>query len=363
MEERLTPLTVVGMMSGSSLDGMDICICKFTPLVDGIITYEIIVADTIEYEPEWIDHLSNALNFSMSDYFSFEADYSYCISMMVKDFIQIFGVDVDLIASHGHTLDHRPDEGISVQIGDPGVIAALTGVDTVADFRIQDITLGGQGAPIIPIAEKLLYPEFKSFINLGGIANISIHTEDTIIAWDTIPCNQVLNDQAMILGAEYDENGEWAKKGQYNEGLAASWDALEYLAHDIPKSLDNNWIREEYLPIISNLKVDPKDALNTACNHIATQIKKDIQKFSIVLPEKIMITGGGTHNTYLISCIEKQLSTIGIQIFIPEKTVIDYKEATMTALMGYLFAMDIPSTIPSVTGANRSTIAGKYCKG
>lgn len=356
-------LTVVGMMSGSSLDGMDICICKFTPLTDGTMSHEIIVADTIEYAPEWIDHLTNAMQFSMSDYFSFEADYSYYIAMMVKDFIDVLDIDVDLIASHGHTLDHRPEDGISVQIGDPGVISALTGIDTVADFRIQDITLGGQGAPIIPIAEKLLWPEIKSFINLGGIANISIHTDDQIIAWDTIPCNQVLNDQAMILGAEYDENGDWAKQGKYNEALAKAWDALEYLSHDIPKSLDNNWIREVYLPIISDLRVDPKDALHTACNHIAIQIKEDIEKFSSNLPEKIMITGGGAHNSYLISCIEKQLTVLGIQIFIPEKIVINYKEAAMTALMGYLYVMNIPSTIPSVTGADRPTIAGKYCKG
>ncbi len=363
MEEGLTPLTVVGMMSGSSLDGMDICICKFIPMADSTISHEIIVADTIGYEPEWIDHLSNAMHFSLSDYFSFQADFSYYIAMMAKDFISEFNLDVDLIASHGHTLDHRPEEGISVQIGDPGVIAALTGIDTVADFRIQDITLGGQGAPIIPIAEKLLWSDIKAFINLGGIANISIHTEEEIIAWDTIPCNQVLNDQAMILGSEYDENGEWAKQGQYNEGLAAAWDAMDYLSQDIPKSLDNNWIKEEYLPIISDLRVDPKDALHTSCHHIATQIKKDIQKYAADLPKKIMITGGGTHNEYLISCIEKELSTLGTQIFIPEKTVIDYKEAAMTALMGYLYAMNIPSTIPSVTGADRPTIAGKYCKG
>ena len=363
MEEGLTPLTVVGMMSGSSLDGMDICICKFTPLADGTIAHEIIVADTIGYESEWIDHLSNVMQFSMSDYFSFEADYSYYIAMMAKDFIKIFDIDVDLIASHGHTLDHRPEEGISVQIGDPGVIAALTGIDTVADFRIQDVTLGGQGAPIIPIAEKLLWPEIKSFINLGGIANISIHSDEEIIAWDSIPCNQVLNDQAMILGAEYDENGDWANEGQYNEKLAAAWDTMEYLSHDIPKSLDNNWIKEEYLPIISDLRIDPKDALHTACNHIAIQIKKDIQKYANGLPEKIMVSGGGAHNAYLMSCIEKQLSSIGIQIFMPSKTVIDYKEAAMTALMGYLYTMNIPSTIPSVTGADRPTIAGKYCKG
>ena len=362
MEEGLRPLTVAGMMSGSSLDGMDICICKFTPAEDGSITHEIIVADTIGYEPEWIDHLSNAMQFSMSDYFSFVADYSYYIAMMAKDFIHIFDVDVDLIASHGHTLDHRPEEGISVQIGDPGVIAPLTGIDTVADFRIQDITLGGQGAPIIPIAEKILWPEIKSFINLGGIANISIHTDDEIIAWDTIPCNQVLNDQAMILGSEYDENGDWAKEGKHNERLAKAWNRLDYFAHDIPKSLDNNWIKEVYLPIISDLRIDPKDALHTACNHIAVQIKNDIERFANTLPEKIMITGGGAHNKYLISCIEKQLLSIGIEIYIPSDTVVNYKEAAMTALMGYLFVMNIPSTIPSVTGADRPTIAGKYCK-
>lgn len=363
MEEGLTPLTVVGMMSGSSLDGMDICICKFTPTANGGIKHEIMVADTMGYESEWIDHLSNAMHFNLSDYFSFEADYSYYISMMVKDFINIFDVDVDLIASHGHTLDHRPEEGISKQIGDPGIIAALTGIDTVADFRIQDITLGGQGAPIIPIAEKLLWPDINSFINLGGIANISIHTNDNIIAWDTVPCNQVLNDQAMILGAEYDENGEWAQQGNYSETLVQAWNEMDYLSQDIPKSLDNNWIKEEYLPIISDLRIDPKDALHTACNHIAIQIRKDIEKFASTIPQKIMITGGGTHNTFLLSCIERELSSIGVQIFIPTKTVINYKEAAMTALMGYLFAMNIPNTIPSVTGALRPTIAGKFCKG
>ena len=363
MKEGLTPLTVVGMMSGSSLDGMDICICTFTPSADGNIAHEIIVADTLAYEPEWIDHLGNAMQFTMLDYFSFESDYAYYIAMMAKDYIGVFDVKVDLIASHGHTLDHRPEEGISVQIGDPGVIAALTGIDTVADFRIQDVTLGGQGAPIIPIAEKLLWPEIKSFINLGGIANISIHTEDTIKAWDSVPCNQVLNDQAMILGAEYDEYGNWAKEGRYNETLALTWDAMEYLSRAIPKSLDNNWIREEYLPVISDLRVDPKDALHTACNHIAVQIRRDIERFADELPKEIMITGGGAHNKYLMSCIEKELTSIGILIFIPSNTVIDYKEAVMTALMGYLFAMNIPSTIPSVTGADRSVVAGKFCKG
>lgn len=362
MDKELTPLTVAGMMSGSSLDGMDICICKFTPLSDGSISHEIIVADTIPYEPEWIDHLSNAMHFSLSDYFSFVADYSYYISIMAKDFIEIFKVDVDLIASHGHTLDHRPDEGISVQIGDPGVMAPLIGIDTVADFRIQDITLGGQGAPIIPIAEKILWPEIKSFINLGGIANISIHTSDEIIAWDTIPCNQVLNDQAMILGAEYDENGDWAREGSYSQSLADQWNSLQYFKEDIPKSLDNNWIKDVYLPIISDLRVDPKDALHTACHLIAIQIRKDIEQYATIRPSKIMITGGGAHNKYLISCIEKELLSIDIQIYIPPDDVINYKEATMTALMGYLFAMDIPSTIPSVTGAYRPTVAGKYCK-
>ena len=363
MAHELIPLTVVGMMSGSSLDGMDICVCKFTPLEDGSITHEIIAADTIEYEAEWIDHLSNALHFSVPDYFSFVADYSYYIAIMVSDFIGVYDVDVDLIASHGHTLDHRPEEGISIQIGDPGVIAALTNIDTVADFRVQDVTLGGQGAPIIPIAEKILWPEVQSFINLGGIANISIHSEEQIIAWDTIPCNQVLNDQAMILGAEYDENGDWASEGIFNSELADAWDALEYFELGFPKSLDNNWIKEVYLPIISDLRVSPKDALHTACHHIATQLKKDIQKNTKQLPEKIMLTGGGTHNKFLVDCIQKQLISIGIEIIIPNDTVVNYKEAVMTALLGYLYSMDIPSTIPSVTGADRPTIAGKYCKG
>ena len=363
MENELIPLTVIGMMSGSSLDGMDICVCKFIPHQDGSITHEIIAADTIEYEAEWIDHLNNALHFSVSDYFSFVADYSYYIGIMAKDFIDVYDVDVDLISSHGHTLDHRPQDGISIQIGDPGVIAALTHIDTVADFRVQDVTLGGQGAPIIPIAEKVLWPEIKSFINLGGIANISIHSDESIIAWDTIPCNQVLNDQAMILGAEYDENGDWAKEGTYHDELADAWDQLEYFGLDFPKSLDNNWIKEVYLPIISDLRVAPKDALHTACHHIAIQIKKDLQRNAQRLPNKILLTGGGAHNKYLVHCIEKQLLSIGIEIIIPSEVVVNYKEAVMTALLGYLHAMDIPSTIPSVTGADRPTIAGKYCKG
>ena len=362
MEKELVPLTVAGMMSGSSLDGMDICICKFTPHPDGAITYEILVADTIPYESEWIDNLNNVMHFSVSDYISFVADYSYYISMMVRDFMNIFKIDVDLIASHGHTLDHRPEEGISLQIGDPGVMAPLIGIDTVADFLIQDVTLGGQGAPIIPIAEKLLWPDIKSFINLGGIANISIHTDEEIIAWDVIPCNQVLNDQAMILGAEYDENGDWAKEGTFNQKLADQWNGLKYLKNNIPKSLDNNWIKEKYLPIISDLRIAPKDALHTSCHVIARQLRIDIERFAKVRPTEIMITGGGAHNSFLIACIEKELLSIGIKINIPSTNVINYKEATMTALMGYLYAMDIPSTIPSVTGATRPIVAGKYCK-
>ena len=316
----------------------------------------------MEYDPEWIENLANAVNFSVRDFFSFSTDYSHYMAMLASDFCRIFKETPDLVASHGHTLDHRPEDGLSVQIGDPAIISSIMGIDCVADFRIQDITLGGEGAPIIPIAEKMLWPEMKSFINLGGIANISIHAPENIIAWDSVPCNQVLNDQAMILGAEYDEGGEWARSGKLSQSLYNHWNKDAYFTDDIPKSLDNNWIREEYLAGISDFRLEPKDVLHTSCHFIADKIKEDYLQYTTHRPTRVMITGGGAHNAFLIECIKERLASIGIEIFIPSKLVVDYKEAIMTALMGYLFAMDVENTIPSVTGASRAVVAGKYCK-
>lgn len=355
-------MIVAGLMSGSSLDGLDIAICEFSFDDQGQISYKVLAADTIPYDPEWIENLGLAMEFSVRDFFSFSTDYSHYMSMIAGDFCRIMKVQPELIASHGHTIDHRPDDGLSIQIGDPAIIASVMGVDCVADFRMQDITLGGQGAPIIPIAEKLLWPDYEAFINLGGIANISLHNGVEILAWDSVPCNQVLNDQAMILGAEYDEEGLWAKEGQRIKALERAWDQLAYFNETIPKSLDNNWIRQKYLPIISHLRVAPEDALHTGCHYIADRIATDIERYSIALPQQIMLSGGGTYNTYLVDCIRMALEQINIEVVIPDNALIDYKEAIMTALMGYLYQLDIENTIPSVTGASRAVVAGKYCK-
>lgn len=355
-------MIVAGFMSGSSLDGLDVALCKFTMDKDGIISYQVMAAETIPYEAEWIENLEYAINFTVKDFFSFVTDYSHYISMIAGDYCRIMKIQPDLVASHGHTLDHRPEDGLSVQIGDPGIISAVMGIDCVADFRIQDITLGGEGAPIVPIAEKLLWPEFTAFINLGGIANVSIHGAKNIIAWDSVPCNQVLNDQAMILGAEYDEDGVWASEGKLKKELIEQWDQMSFFNEDIPKSLDNNWIKDEYLPKISELRISPEDALHTSCHFIAQKIATDIEKYTDVLPKKIMVTGGGAYNTYLLNCIKDQLQPLGIEIFMPEDILVNYKEAIMIALMGYLFKLDIENTIPSVTGASRAVVAGKYCK-
>lgn len=357
------PMLVAGLMSGSSLDGLDVAICRFEAQEQGGISYEILHATTIAYESEWIEDLSNAFYFSLEDFFTFQADYSRYVALIVEEVCKHHKVEVDLVASHGHTLDHRPAEGMSLQIGDPAIMAAVLGVDCIGDFRLQDITLGGQGAPIIPIAEQLLWTKTDAFLNLGGIANISLHNGEKVLAWDSTPCNQVLNDQAMILGAEYDEDGAWAKEGTLSADLYAAWSNLPYFHLNIPKSLDNNWIKNKFLNYISELKVTPKDAMHTACVFMADRIAEDIGSFAEIKPKQIMVSGGGTYNGFLLGLIREKLEIMGIEVVVPEPKIIEYKEALMSALMGYLYLHDRENTIPSVTGASRATISGKYCKG
>ena len=360
--KKLDEIVVAGLMSGSSLDGLDIAICRFAINLNGDLDFHIIEAVTIPYQPKWKESLTTCMNLSVKEYFTFSTNYSRYIASLVNEYINRFDKVTNLIATHGHTIDHRPSDGVSIQLCDPGILSAMTRIDCIADFRIQDITLGGQGAPIIPIAEKLLWSDINGFINLGGIANISIHSEEGIIAWDSVPCNQVLNHLSVILGEEYDKGGNFAKQGSMNHKLYTAWSQFGYFDHSIPKSLDNNWIRDEYIPLIKHLRVKPHDALHTACHFIADKITEDIVSYADSIPNKIMITGGGTHNEYLRSCISDKLKQRGVELVIPSKMIIDYKEAVMTALMGYLFVNDQYNTIPSATGASRPSIAGKYCK-
>lgn len=358
-----TPMTVAGLMSGSSLDGLDIALCKFLPSENGKLSYEILHATTIGYESEWIEDLSNAFHFSIEDFFTFQADYSRYIALIVEETCKYFKLTPDLVASHGHTLDHRPQDGMSLQIGDPAIMAAVLGIDCIGDFRLQDITLGGQGAPIIPIAEQLLWTDIDSFLNLGGIANISLHNGPDVLAWDSTPCNQILNDQAMILGAEYDEEGIWASEGKLSEELLEAWKKLPYFDQVIPKSLDNNWIKKVFFAEVSRRRLDPKDVLHTACHFISDCIAADVDRYAEVKPKQMMITGGGAYNTFLLNMIRSKIEALGVEVIIPDPKVIEYKEALMSALMGYLFLHDRFNTIPSVTGSSKATIAGKYCKG
>lgn len=359
----MKPLRVIGLMSGSSLDGLDIVMCEFS-YINNSIQHNIISSTTIPYDLQWVSDLSNIVDLNVAQYFTINTEYSIYIANLVKEYCTSIGLKPDLIASHGHTIDHRPAEGISVQIGDPAIISTITGIDCVADFRIQDIILGGQGAPIIPIAEKLIYTDTQCFINLGGIANISIHDGNNIKAWDSVPCNQVLNDQSEILGANYDDAGNWAREGNISDLLLDEWNSIDYFERSIPKTLDNTWIKNHFTPIVSKLNISPKDALATMCEFIAHQISNDLIAFSNQsIPNRIMVTGGGAFNSYLLERITHYTIDLNTEIYLPDPIVINFKEAVMIALMGYLFINNIENTIANVTGASKATIAGKYCKG
>jgi len=370
---------VIGLMSGSSLDGLDIAYVEFSETA-GKWDYEIKCAACIEYGNEWTQKLKDAIGLSARDYQLLHTAYGRYLGGVVNEFIEKFQLQhkVSLIASHGHTTFHFPERRTTHQLGDGAAIAAETQLPVVSDLRSMDIALGGQGAPIVPLGEKLLFPDYYYFLNIGGIANISLGSKATaplagrqtnnedsyllknkIIAFDICAANRVLNMLAAEKNKEYDEDGKMASEGKISEALLKKLNSLDYYSLSYPKSLANSFGTDIIFPLIKSFSLSTEDSLRTYVEHIAIQIKDSLQsQFSNTDMQQLMITGGGAFNQFLISRISKHLEEINFEIYIPGDDVVIYKEALIMALLGILRWREQYTVLSSVTGASRNSIGG-----
>ena len=362
---------VIGLMSGSSLDGLDISFVEFSETA-GKWDYKINCASCIEYDNKWIERLQNAIHLPAFDYQLLHTDYGRFVGEKVNDFIEQFRLHhkVNLIASHGHTTFHIPEKKMTHQLGDGAAIAAVTQLPVVSDLRSMDVAFGGQGAPIVPMGERLLFPDYHYFLNIGGIANVSIDSKATnnsnsysdqneIIAFDICAANRVLNMLASEKNLAYDEDGNMAARGNVNEDLLQKLNTLEYYSLPHPKSLANSFGTDIIYPLIKEFNLSTENALCTFVEHIAVQIKNAlISSFTNTQLQKLMVTGGGAFNKYLISRIEAHLQEINFEVFIPEDEVVIYKEALIMALLGTLRWREQYTVLASVTGALRNSIGG-----
>lgn len=356
---------VIGLMSGSSLDGLDIAFIELHES-SGKWSYQMRHAATYPYSNQWVEELRNAHTLQALDYQLLHTRFGHYIGERVNEFIHENQLDyqVQLVVSHGHTSFHLPHRKMTAQLGDGAAIAAETGLNVVSDLRALDVALGGHGAPIVPIGEKLLFPEYQAFLNIGGIANISLNSPEGYIAFDICPANRVLNMLARDLGKEYDAGGDLAASGDLLPDLLETLNDLEYYRQPYPKSLSNQFGTETVFPILSGSS-KTENLLRTYVEHIASQIREGIRMISQKAegPMKILITGGGAHNTFLIGRIANLLAQDGVEVEVPNKEVVDFKEAIIMALIGILRWREEYNVLASVTGASRNSIGGAVWMG
>lgn len=349
---------VIGLMSGSSLDGVDLAYCHFW-LEAGAWRFAIEHTACIPYTAEWLQRLRTARDLDGRSLWQLHASYGHLLGSMVAEFVQSHGLagKVDLISSHGHTIFHYPDQHFTTQIGDGAAIATITGVHVVCDLRATDVALGGSGAPIVPIGDKLLFPDYPYLLNIGGIANITIKSDTGITAFDICAANQILNHYAQQQGHEFDVNGHMAARGQIDSTLLEALNGLDYYQKTPPKSLDNGFTAERVLPIIEQYAISIDDKLATYTEHIAIQIQAQIIAAKRVahVPAQLLITGGGAFNTHLVQRVEHHL---GIPVIVPSAQIVSYKEALVMALIGVLRLRGEVNILSSVTGAARDAIGG-----
>jgi anhydro-N-acetylmuramic acid kinase len=342
----------IGLMSGTSLDGIDLVYVKF--LKNEYSFFEIIHAETVSYTAEWKLLLQQAIHFSSDALLDLDVVYGKHLGSVLADFISNYKItEIDFIASHGHTVLHQPEEGITLQIGSGVEIAKITQQKVVSDFRTQDVKLGGQGAPLVPIGDELLFSKYDFCLNLGGFSNVSFKKESKRIAFDICPVNIVLNHYANKIGLEYDVDGIIASEGEVNRSLLEKLNTLAFYNKEAPKSLGLEWVQQEIFPLIDAIEEDVASVLRTFVAHIAIQISKIIKD-----SDSVLITGGGVFNSFLMQEIENYSNIKIVQV---SGTLINYKEALIFALLGVLKIDNQINCLKSVTGAHKNHSSGVVC--
>lgn len=340
---------VIGQMSGTSLDGVDLIYVIFNG--ENNYDFEIKYAKTYSYSAEWSEKIKNAFYSTAEEITLLHVVYGRYLGQLINQFIDEFSIkEVDFIASHGHTIFHNPAKKYTLQIGDGASIAATTNLKVVCDFRSQDVALGGQGAPLVPIGDLLLFSEYDYCLNLGGFANISFQENDERKAFDICPVNVVLNHYAEKLGLPFDESGKLASAGFVHQKLLNRLNDLPFYKNSAPKSLGIEFVISEIYPLIERFSISEKDVLRTFVEHIAIKISEKVTP-----SKKILVTGGGTYNLFLINRI---VEISKAKIIVPSDLLINYKEALIFALLGVLRINKKINCLKSVTGATKDHCSG-----
>ena len=340
----------LGLMSGTSLDGLDAVFCTFHPQKNGY-DYEILFGTTLEYDDETRKMLQNAPFVSGEQLIFHDRKYGHYLGKKVKELIALSGITPDMVASHGHTVFHAPDKKVSFQMGHGAAIAAECGLSVMYDFRSLDVALGGHGAPLVPIGDKLLFPQFDACLNLGGFANVSLERTEQRIAWDICPVNFISNHLATFKGAHYDRNGLIGAAGTVQKNLLDKLENLDYYRKKHPKSLGREWVENNMAFLLSDLEYSVEDTLRTFYEHVALRIVNDID----IKSGKVLCTGGGAKNRFLMRCIQEKAP---YKMEIPESELIDFKEALIFAFLCFLKQTGQPNCLSSVTGASRDSLSG-----
>ena len=347
-----TKYNVIGVMSGTSLDGIDLVFVNFH--FDEQWQFQIFYAETVAYSNKWRDKLKDLVHCDKEALELIDLEYTQYLAHIIRTFIDRHKItQLDAISSHGHTALHQPDKKLTYQIGNLPIISTILGEQVVCDFRVQDVDLGGQGAPLVPIGDKLLFSSYAYCLNLGGFANISTDIKQERIAYDICPVNIVLNHYAKLLGYDFDNHGKIASTGVLHSEMLNALNGLSFYKAPYPKSLGLEWVRSTVLPLIDSFKLNVPDILNTFCEHIALQISNEI---NATTEASVLLTGGGAYNSYLINRINNYSVS---NIVVPQKQLIEFKEALIFAFLGVLKLRNEINCLKSVTGASRDHSSGR----
>jgi anhydro-N-acetylmuramic acid kinase len=348
---------IIGLMSGTSLDGVDITFASYHKISEKNWEFSIHSAHTFQFPELLLSSLHESTKLSGSQLATLDHDLGVFLAECINQFIADNALakdEIDAIASHGQTIFHQPSRGFTTQIGNPAVIAVKTGINTIGDFRTKDVLFGGQGAPLVPIGDLYLFgSKADGFINIGGFANISFEDRGVVRASDICPANLPMNKLARSKQLEYDKNGDLARAGELNYFLLDLLNSLDYYKEEGPKSLGTEWLEQHFYPLLKFDK-DIENNLSTVVEHIAIQLGEICTKNKL---KRVMITGGGAKNTFLIERFKRYYTG---EIISVDTELIDYKEALIFGLLGALHLNNEPNCLASVTGATKNVIGGVH---
>ncbi|WP_430426620.1 anhydro-N-acetylmuramic acid kinase [Maribacter litoralis] len=347
---------IIGLMSGTSLDGLDLAYCHIWQKKEAW-QFEIKETKSIKYSSDMMNTLKNAIDLSAEKLLELHNTYGTWLGEQVLNFVNENSLQVDYIASHGHTTHHRPEMGLTFQVGSGQHLANACGIKVICDFRTNDLALGGQGAPLVPIGDRIFFSQYEFCLNLGGISNVSFEVKDKRIAYDIGLANMILNYITRKVDLEYDEDGNLARKGQLNHTMLEKLNSLKYYLLPHPKSIGYEWFLEEVVPIVEETEDTLENLLHTSVHHICDKVAQQIELNFKTKNQQLLVTGGGALNSFLIETLQEKLGET-TKVVVPEKIIIEFKEALVFALMGVLRIEQLTNVLSSVTGAKKDSSSG-----